>query len=206
MAVCGVHDQEVGTRVGQGLGPVLGVLAHPDGRPDHEPSRSVLGGDGELLALGEVLDGDQAGQPARVIDQRELFHLVPPEQVERGFPGHPHGGGHQRHRGHHRRYRAAVPGLEPDVAVRHDAEQDAVAADHRHAGDAVPGAQRLHLGHGGIRAARHRVGDHAGLGTLDHVDLVRLLLDRQVAVQDADAAVAGHGHRHPGLGHRVHGG
>src|ERR1700747_460777 len=47
----------------------------------------------------------------------------------------PPGGGPQGHRGHPRRHRPAEAGLEPDVAVRHDAEQDAVVADHRHAGD-----------------------------------------------------------------------
>jgi hypothetical protein len=33
---------------------------------------------------------------------------------------------------------------------------------------------------------RHRVRDHAGLGPLDEVDLLRLLLDREVAVQHAE--------------------
>jgi hypothetical protein len=75
----------------------------------------------------------------------------------------------------------------------------------RHARDPVAGAQPLHLGHGGLGPAGHRVGDHAGLGPLDHVDLLRLLVHGQVAVQHADTALAGHGHRHPGLGDRVHG-
>src|SRR6202161_1014843 len=56
----------------------------------------------------------------------------------------------------------------------------------------------------GVRAAGHRMSDHAGLGPLDHVDLLRLLLHGQVAVQDADTALAGHGDRHPGLGDGIH--
>ena len=56
-----------------------------------------------------------------------------------------------------------------------------------------------------LRADRDRVGDDAGLGPLHQVDLVGLVLDRQVAVQHADAALAGHRDRHPRLGDGVHG-
>ena len=52
--------------------------------------------------------------------------------------------------------------------------------------------------------AGDRVGDHAGLGPLDDVDLGGLVLDRQVAVQHADAALARHRDRHPRLGDGVH--
>jgi hypothetical protein len=37
------------------------------------------------------------------------------------------------------------------------------------------------------------------------VDLVRLILGGEVAVDDAQTADAGHGDRHPGFGHGVHG-
>jgi hypothetical protein len=80
-----------------------------------------------------------------------------------------------------------------------------VVVGHRHAGDAVPGAERFHVGDRGTGAAGHRIGDHACLGPLHHVHLLRLLLDGQVAVQHADAALPGHGHRHPGLGDGIHG-
>jgi hypothetical protein len=95
--------------------------------------------------------------------------------------------------------------FETDVPVGHDAEQHAVGRRHRHTGNAEPGTQALHVGDGGVGAAGHRVGDHAGLGPFHHVDLLRLVLDGQVAVQYAHAALAGHGHRHPRLGHGVHG-
>ena len=78
--------------------------------------------------------------------------------------------------------------------------------DDRQARDAVAAADLVELLEGGVRADGDRVGDHAGLGALDEVDLVGLVLDRQVAVQDADAAVPGHRDRHPRLGDGVHGG
>ena len=53
-------------------------------------------------------------------------------------------------------------------------------------------------------ADRDRVGDHAGLGPLDEVDLVGLVGDREVAVQHPDAALPGHRDRHARLGDGVH--
>ena len=50
------------------------------------------------------------------------------------------------------------------------------------------------------------VDDHAGLGALDLVDLAGLLLDGEVAVDDAHAALLGHGDGQARLGDGVHGG
>jgi hypothetical protein len=55
-----------------------------------------------------------------------------------------------------------------------------------------------------VRPAGHGVGDHAGLRPLDEIDLLRLLLDGEVAVQDADTALAGHGNGHARLGDGIH--
>ena len=55
-----------------------------------------------------------------------------------------------------------------------------------------------------VRADGDRVGDDPGLGPLHQVDLVGLVLDREVAVQHAEAALAGHRDRHPRLGDGVH--
>ena len=49
-----------------------------------------------------------------------------------------------------------------------------------------------------------RVDHHPGLEFLDLADLVGLLLDRHVAVDDADAAGLGHRDRQRAFGHRVH--
>jgi hypothetical protein len=54
-------------------------------------------------------------------------------------------------------------------------------------------------------SASVRIDDHAGFEAFDPADLGRLLLDRQVFVDDAHAAELGHGDRHPAFGHGVHG-
>ena len=79
-----------------------------------------------------------------------------------------------------------------------------VGVDDGEPGDAVLAADLVELLERRVGADRDRVGDDAGLGPLDQVDLVGLVLDREVAVQDADAALAGHRDRHPGLGDGVH--
>ena len=58
---------------------------------------------------------------------------------------------------------------------------------------------------GALGRQRHRLDDHARLGALDLVDLADLLLDRQVAVDDAETPLARQGDRHPRLGDGVHG-
>ena len=86
----------------------------------------------------------------------------------------------------------------PDATLE---ELDRICGEYR-----VSGLPVVDLGEGVVRGAGDRVGDHAGLGALDQVHLAGLVLGGEVAVQDADAAGAGHGDRHPRLGDGVHGG
>ena len=81
---------------------------------------------------------------------------------------------------------------------------DAGVVDDGQPGDPEPRAHRVDLGQRVVRAAGDRVGDHAGLRPLHGLDLAGLLGDRQVAVQHAHAAGAGHRDRHPRLGDGVH--
>ena len=80
----------------------------------------------------------------------------------------------------------------------------AVVVDDRKARDAELRAQRVDLVDRGVGRRRDRVGDHARLAALHPVDLRRLLLDREVAMQDAEAALARDGDRHARLGDGVH--
>jgi hypothetical protein len=51
-----------------------------------------------------------------------------------------------------------------------------------------------------------RVDDHAGLRALDLVDFAGLLIDGEVAMDNAEAALLGHSNGHAGFGDGVHGG
>ena len=204
VAVRGVDDDHVDPGVDQQAGALVRVLAHAQGGTDDQPAAVVLGGQGVLVALDEVLDRDEPAQPAGLVDQRQLLDLVLGEQRQRGVGVHADGRGDQRHRRHHVADESVLVGLEAHVPVGDDAEEDAVGVDDRCARDAVAGRQRVDLGEGVVRRDGDGVGHHAGLGPLHQVDLAGLLLGGQVAVQHAHAADAGHGDGHARLGDGVH--
>src|SRR3954447_4545665 len=204
VTVRGVHDEHVDAGLDQGHGPLVRLAEEADRGADHQPAAAVLGGQRELVPLDEVLQRDQAGQLAGVVDQRQLLDLVLAEQRHRVVGRDALLAGDQRLLGHHLADRAGQVGLEAHVAVGDDADQDAGVVDDRDAGDPVLPAERVRLADGGVGADRDRLRDHAGLGALDQVDLLGLVLDREVAVKDAEAALTGHRDGHPGLGDGVH--
>ena len=176
----------------------------PTAGADHQPAVGVLGGQRVLLALGEVLDRDEPAQPAVGVDQRQLLDLVLPQQANASSRETPTGAvtsgigvmtsrtGRSWSVSKRMSRLVTMPTSTPAASVTGTPEIRYVAQSRSTSASVSSGA------------AGHRVGDHARLGPLDQVDLLGLLLDRQVAVQDADAALPGHGDRHPGLGHGVH--
>ena len=67
------------------------------------------------------------------------------------------------------------------------------------------GHQRQGVGERRLRVDGDRIDHHAGFELLDLTDRLGLLVRRQVAVDDADAAGLRHGDGEPRLGDRVHG-
>ncbi len=207
VAVRRVGHEHVDTRVDQGGGALPGVAEVADGGTDEQPSVGVVRRVGELLALDEVLDRDQPAEVAGLVDQREPLALVLAQQAGRLVAGDADRAGDQRHRGHHLVDLGGRPLRdrgEPQVTVGDDAEQPVVGVDHGEPRDAVLAADAVEVLERLVGADGDGVGDDAGLGPFDEVDLVGLILDRQVAVQHAEAALAGHRDGHPALGHGVH--
>ena len=81
----------------------------------------------------------------------------------------------------------------------------ALARD-RDAGDLEAAHELERVGDGLLGRDGDGVDDHAGLGALDLVDLAGLLLNGEVAVDDAHAALLRHGDGQARLGDGVHGG
>ena len=94
--------------------------------------------------------------------------------------------------------------LEAQVAVREDADEQALGARDRHAGDVVALHQVDRVGDERVGPQRHRLDDHPGLGALDLVDLADLRRDREIAVHDPEAALARERDRETRLGDGVH--
>ena len=206
VAVRRVHDERVDAGLDERAGPLVRLLAHPDRR--RPPAAGRPGpwwrcGYCSLLAKSFTVISP-ASRPGGV-DDGQLLHLVLAQQVQRLLGWSP-------------RPAAVTSGIgvmmsRTGVALSETKRMSRLvtmptsipaASTTGSAGDAVPGAQRVDLAERVLGRAGDRVGHHARLGPLHEVDLLGLLLDGQVAVQHADAALAGHRDRHPRLGHGVH--
>src|SRR5699024_8095491 len=179
--------------------------SHTNGTADNQASVRVLGGVGELLALDEVLDGDQAAQALVGVDEGKFFHFVSAQQFESVIAGDIDSCGDQVLGGHDIADQSRTVAFETHVAVGDDTHEAALPVGDRYTGDPVTGAQAFHFGEGVLGATGDRVGDHACFGTFDVVDLGGLLLGGQVAVEHTRPTLASHRHGHPRLGDRVHG-
>ena len=105
--------------------------------------------------------------------------------------------------GHHVADRLLEIALETEVAIGEDADQ-ARAAGHRQ-------SRNLVLAHDVERAAQRglgldgdRVDDHAAFRPLHLVHFLGLAVDRQVAVNEAESALARHGDRQAGFADGIH--
>ena len=199
MAVGGVRHEYIDPGVDQRGRPLPGVAEVTDRGADHQPAVGVLACVRELLRLHEVFDGDEPRQPARLVHQRESLALVLAEQQGGVLATDPDRRRDQRHRRHdlvHLRRHPFRDRCEPEVSVGDDAKQPVVGVHDGQARHPVLTASLVQLLQGGVGPDCHRVGHDAGLGSFDQVDLVGLVLDRQVAVQDAKSALPRHRDRH----------
>ena len=133
----GVHHHEVDAGLDQQKRAFVCILSYADCCTDDESSTPVFGRVREGLALGEVLDRDQAPQSPHPVDERELFDLVPGEQHKCLIFPDIRPGGHQRHGRHDLANRSRRIGLEAHIAVGHDAQEGSFRVHHGHAGDSV---------------------------------------------------------------------
>ena len=207
-AVGRVDHDDIDAGLGERPGPIPGVAPVADRRPHDEPPLLVLGRQGVLLGLDEVLDGDQTREATGVVDEGKLLDAMLGQQrlgvLARDAGGSGDEAPPRRHALAHGQRAPLLGRHEAQVAVGDDAQQVAVGVDDGQARDLVATAQLVELGDGGVRAHRDRVGDHARLGALDEPHLLGLLLDGQIAMEDAHSALTGHGDRHSGLGNGVH--
>ena len=165
----------------------------------------ILAGVGIFQLLLDVLDGDEALELVVVVDDQELFDAVLVEDLLGLLQGGADGDGDEVLLGHHVVDGDVGAGDEAEVAVGEDADQLPVAGD-GDAGDLEAAHEFERVGDGLLGRDGDGVDDHAGFGALDLVDLAGLLLDGEVAMDDADAALLGHGDGQARLGDGVHGG
>src|SRR4029077_6252937 len=98
------------------------------------------------------------------------------------------------------------PGFEAQITIGKNADQTTIRLGDRHARDLVLAHDFERIGNLGVGRHGDRVDDHSALRALHLVNFVGLLLDVQIAVDDAEATLLGDGDGHVGLGYGVHGG
>jgi hypothetical protein len=181
------------------------------GRGRH-PQAALLVLAGERIGdrLLDVLDRDEPDAAVLRVDHQELLDPVLVQEPLGLVLADAFADGDELFLGHQLGDVLARVGGEAHIAVGEDANELAglaltAAFDHRNAGNAVLPHESKRIGEGRLRLDGHRVDHHAGLELLDLANLRGLFLGIEIAVDDADAAGLGHGDRHPGLGHGVHG-
>ena len=181
------------------------IAGGADGRAHAQAALAVLGRVGILQLLLDVLDGDQALEIELVVYHQKFLHAV---LVEDGFgllESSAHGDRDQILLGHHFGDGKVEAVLEAQIAIGENADEFPLFGD-RNARDPIALHQGLRSGDGGFRADGDGVDDHAAFTAFDAVDFFGLAGDRQVAVDDSNAALLRQSDREVRLGDGIHGG
>src|SRR5690606_10610367 len=137
VAVRSVDDDDVDARVDEQRDALLGVDTGADGRADAQRTIRVLAGVRVIVRLLNVLDGDHAAQPKRLVDDEHLLDTVLVQQALNFFLARAFLHGDEpllrRHDGRDRRLELR---FETPVAVRDDADE-ILALHDGHAGEVV---------------------------------------------------------------------
>ena len=205
VAVGGVDGEGVDAILDELGGAFEEVAGGADGTGDAQAALLILAGVGVLQLLLDVLDGDEALELVGVVDDEELFDAMLVEDLLGLFERGSYGDGDEVGLGHHVGDGDVGAGDEAEVAVGEDADELAALGD-GDAGDLETAHDVEGIGDGALGLDGDGVDDHAGLGALDLVDFAGLLLDGEVAVDDAEASLLGHGDGQARLGDGVHGG
>ena len=196
VAVGTVEHESVHARVKQRAGAVKHVRRNADGGGDKETAAAVLRGVRIGDRLFDVLDRDEALETEVLIHDGQLFDLVAAERFLRFFQRGPLAADNEIFARHKLANLAVHVGLKLHIAVGDDADELAGLVHDGNAGNAELGAELVRVAQRVLRGKEKRVGDDAVLAALDEIDLFRLLLDRHVFMDDADAALARDGDRH----------
>ena len=165
MTVRGVDHDGVHEIVEQRFDPCFEVGSDADGGRHAQPTERILGGEGVIGVLVDVLHGDQPDQAPIGVDEGELLDSMDPQNGLGLSQCRRRRRGDETLRGHEIADRPIeVAGLhEPGVAVGEDADQATIAIGDRHARDMKGGHHLFGVAHRGRRPQRDRIGDHARL-------------------------------------------
>ncbi len=206
MAVRRVDDDDVGAGLDEQRDALVGVHTRADGRADAQRAPLVLAGERIVVRFLDVLHGDHAAklETLVLVDDQHLLDAVLVQEAEHmvlvGAFAHRD---ETLFRRHDLRNRCVALRFEPQIAVRHDADQ-VLTLDDGHARDVLGASEGKHVADRRIGRDGDRVVNDAALELFDLLNLARLVLRRHVLVDDADAAFLRECDRESRLGHGVH--
>ena len=129
----GIDDDHVDAGLGQPFGAFLGAGTDADRRSHAQATLFVLGGERMLGGLHHVLDGDEAAQLARIVQDQHALEAMLAQQLARLVQARAFAYGDQALlRGHDLGDELVEIGLEAGIAVGDDAH-DLSVLHHRHA-------------------------------------------------------------------------
>ena len=205
VAMGGVDGEDVGLGFGHFEGAFEVVAGCTDGRANAQAALFVFRRARVGAFFLDVFYRDEAFEIEVLVDDEKFFDAMFLQDafgfVERGADGH----GDKIFLGHHRADELGMIFFKAQVAVGEDSGEASAARDGK-AGDAVLGHDFEGLAERNVRGNRNGVNDHATFGALYAVDFFALAVDGHVAVDEADAALAGDGDGQTGFGYGVHGG
>ncbi len=205
MAVGAVDGEDIDISADQLQSAFEKIAGGAEGGAHSKAAVGVLGGIRIFQFLLNVLNGNEATQVVLVVDDEELLHSMFVQDFFRLVEGRADWNGDQFFLGHHLIDGNVEAGFEAEIAVGEDANKFLVLSNWN-TGDLV---FPHHLdGVGNLIVGRHCDGidDHAAFRALHLVDFLGLLLDGQVTVHNAEAALLRQRNRHSGFGDGVHGG
>ena len=182
------------------------IASRADGRAHSQTAFVVFGRAGIFQFFLNVFYGDQALQVVLVVDNEQLFYAVLVQNFFGLLERRADRDGDEMLFCHHLADGDVEARLETQVAVGEDADQFAVFLGDGDAGNLVLLHHVERVGNLGVGRHGDRVDDHAAFGALDLVDFIGLLVDGEIAMDDAESALLGERDGHVGFGDRVHGG
>src|SRR6185369_13842046 len=204
VAVCGVDHQTVNARLDELVRALAIITSRTDCRRHAQSSEIVFRCGGILDRFLNVFDGDQSFYMFVVVDHEQLLDAMFLQHRFRLFERRADRNRDERLFRHHLGDRNVEACLETKIAIGNDAYEMARLINYRHAADVKPLHYLQRLAHRAIGSNRHRVDNHARLGSLHLINFFSLSFDTQVFVNDADAALLGQRDRECGFSNSVH--
>ncbi len=204
MTVRRIQDEDIDPGGHQGLRSLLGVGPRADRRTDTQTAFFVLGRVGVLTGFFNVLDGDQAFKTVILVHQRQLFYAMLVQDPFGLIKSCPHRTGDQIPR-HHILNRLIEILFENQIAIGQDPHQESVLFRDGHSRDVVTLHDRQGISDAVLGRKINGIDNDAALRTLHLIHFDGLVLDTEIAMDNADATFTRQSDRQAALSYGIHG-